>query len=51
MKKINIKTEYTHIFKALAILLLITFISYLFKNHLEMINITLIYIIPVVFVA
>lgn len=51
MKKINIKTEYTYILKALVILLLITFISNLFKHHLEMINITLIYIIPVVFVA
>lgn len=51
MKKINIKPEYIHILKTLAILLVITFISNLFKNHLEMINITLIYIIPVVFVA
>ena len=51
MKKINIKPEYIYIFKALVILSIITFVSNVFKEHLQIINIALIHIIPVVFVA
>ena len=51
MKKINIKPEYIYILKALIILSIITFISNIFKDHLQIINIALIHIIPVVFVA
>jgi two-component system sensor histidine kinase KdpD len=51
MKKINIKPEYIYILKALVILSIITFISNIFKEHLQIINIALIHIIPVVFVA
>ena len=51
MKKINIKPEYIYILKALIILSIITFISNIFKEHLQIINIALIHIIPVVFVA
>lgn len=51
MKKINIKSEYIYIFKALALLAIITFISNIFRDHLQIINIALIHIIPVVFVA
>jgi len=51
MKKINIKSEYIYIFKALALLAIITFISNIFRDHLQLINIALIHIIPVVFVA
>lgn len=51
MKKINIKPEYIYILKALVILSIITFISNVFKEHLQIINIALIHIIPVIFVA
>ena len=51
MKKINIKPEYIYIFKALVILSIITFVSNVFKEHLQIINIALIHIIPVVLVA
>ena len=47
----SITSEYAYIFKALAILAIITLISHVFRNHLEIINIALIHIIPVVFVA
>ena len=51
MKKIDVKPEYVYIFNALIILLIITFISHVFREHLQIINIALIHIIPVVFVA
>lgn len=52
MKKIFIKyKEYSYIFKALAILLFITIICHTFREHLGIINIALIHIIPVVVVA
>ncbi|WP_323591807.1 sensor histidine kinase [Aliarcobacter butzleri] len=52
MKKIFIKyKEYSYIFKALAILLFITVICNIFREHLDIINIALIHIIPVIVVA
>ncbi|MFX4232712.1 sensor histidine kinase [Aliarcobacter butzleri] len=52
MKKIFIKfKEYSYIFKALAILLFITIICNVFREHLGIINIALIHIIPVIVVA
>lgn len=51
MKKINNKPQYFYILKALIILAIVTFIATLFKKHLEIINVALIFIIPVVFVA
>ncbi|MFW3338689.1 sensor histidine kinase [Aliarcobacter butzleri] len=52
MKKIFIKfKEYSYIFKALAILLFITIICHTFREHLGIINIALIHIIPVIVVA
>ena len=47
----SISSEYIYIFKALGILAIITFISNVFKDHLQIINIALIHIIPVVFVG
>lgn len=43
--------EYGYIFKALVILAFITIISHLFRSHLDIINIALIHIIPVIVVA
>ena len=43
--------QYNYILKALGILLIITFISHIFRDHLDIINITLIHIIPVIVVA
>lgn len=43
--------EYGYIFKALVILTFITIISHIFRNHLDIINIALIHIIPVIVVA
>ena len=51
MKKIDVKPEYVYIFNALIILLIITFISHVFREHLQIINIALIHIVPVVVVA
>ena len=51
MMKINIKPEYIYILKALGMLLVITFISNIFNEHLQIINIALIHIIPVIVVA
>jgi two-component system, OmpR family, sensor histidine kinase KdpD len=52
MKKYFIKYKpYNYIFKALAILLIITLISHFFQSSLNIINITLIHIIPVIVVA
>ncbi len=51
MKKIYIKPEYIYIFKSLVILAIITFISNVFREHLQIINIALIHIIPVIVVA
>ena len=51
MKKIYIKPEYIYIFKSLVILAIITFISNVFRDHLQIINIALIHIIPVIVVA
>ena len=48
-KEINLK--YIYIFKALAILAVITLISNIFREHLQLINIALIHILPVIFVA
>ena len=48
-KEINLK--YIYIFKALAILTVITLISNIFREHLQLINIALIHILPVIFVA
>ncbi|OHE20186.1 MAG: histidine kinase [Sulfurimonas sp. RIFOXYD2_FULL_37_8] len=42
---------YAYILKALGILLIITLISHVFRDHLDIINIGLIHIIPVVIVA
>ena len=47
----SITSEYAYIFKALAILAIITLISHVFRNHLEIINITLIHILPIIVVA
>lgn len=43
--------QYNYILKALGILLIITLISHAFRSSLDIINITLIHIIPVIFVA
>lgn len=52
MKKILTKyKQYNYILKALGMLLIITFISHIFKDSLDIINITLIHIIPVIVVA
>ncbi len=52
MKNFLIKyKQYNYILKALGILLIITFISHIFRDHLDIINITLIHIIPVIVVA
>lgn len=52
MKKISTKyKQYNYILKALGMLLIITFISHIFKDSLDIINITLIHIIPVIVVA
>lgn len=52
MKKVFIKyKEYSYIFKALIILTIISAISHFFREHLGIINIALIHIIPVVVVA
>lgn len=51
MKKIDVKPEYVYTFNALIILLIITFISHVFREHLQIINIALIHIVPVVVVA
>ena len=45
------KLKYIYIFKALAILAVITLISNIFREHLQLINIALIHILPVIFVA
>lgn len=45
------KLKYIYIFKALAILTVITLISNIFREHLQLINIALIHILPVIFVA
>lgn len=47
----NSYKKYTYILKALGILAVITIISHLFRQHLDIINIGLIHIIPVVVVA
>ena len=47
----EISSKYNFIFKSLAILAVITLISNIFKEHLQIINIALIHIIPVIFVA
>lgn len=47
----EINSKYSYIFKSLAILAVITLISNIFRDHLQIINIALIHIIPVVFVA
>jgi two-component system sensor histidine kinase KdpD len=44
-------TKYKYIYKTLGILLIITLISHLFKEYLDIINIALIHIIPVVIIA
>jgi len=51
MRKIDLRPEYKYIFNALIILLIITFISHVFMEHLQIINIALIHIVPVVVVA
>lgn len=54
MKNLNFSFShiiYTYILKAVGILLLITLISHLLREHLDIINIALIHIIPVVIVA
>lgn len=52
MKNFLIKyKQYNYILKALGILLIITFISHIFRDSLDIINITLIHIIPVIVVA
>ncbi|MGB7402755.1 MAG: DUF4118 domain-containing protein [Arcobacter sp.] len=43
--------KYNYILKALGILLIITIISHMFRNSLDIINIALIHIIPVIVVA
>jgi two-component system sensor histidine kinase KdpD len=43
--------QYNYIVKALGILVIITVISHIFRNHLDIMNIALIHIIPVVVVA
>jgi len=49
--KENINLKYMYIFKALAILAVITLISNIFRDHLQIINIALIHITPVVYIA
>jgi two-component system sensor histidine kinase KdpD len=44
-------TKYKYIYKTLGILFIITLISHLFKENLDIINIALIHIIPVVIIA
>lgn len=52
MKNLLIKyKEYSYILKALIILFIITIISHLFKENLDIINISLIHIIPVIIIA
>jgi two-component system, OmpR family, sensor histidine kinase KdpD len=51
MKKIDVRPEYVYIFNAFVILLIITIISHVFREHLQIINIALIHIVPVVVVA
>jgi two-component system, OmpR family, sensor histidine kinase KdpD len=52
MKNTLIKyKQFTYILKALVILLIITIISHFFRGSLDIINITLIHIIPVIVVA
>ena len=51
MKKNYLKSEYIYVFKSLVILAIITFISNVFREHLQIINIALIHIIPVIVVA
>lgn len=51
MKKEFMKLRSSYILKAFGILVVITIISQLFGNHLDIINIALIHIIPVVVVA
>ena len=51
MKKNYLKSEYIYVFKSLIILAIITFISNVFREHLQIINIALIHIIPVIVVA
>jgi two-component system sensor histidine kinase KdpD len=52
MKNSSLKyLNYGYIFKALGILFVITLISHVFREHLDIINIGLIHIIPVVIVA
>ncbi|WP_419771054.1 MAG: DUF4118 domain-containing protein [Candidatus Marinarcus sp.] len=52
MKKLFINyLPYSYTLKALGILAVITFISHIFREHLDIINIGLIHIIPVVVVA
>ncbi len=52
MKKFLTKyKQYNYILKALGMLLIITFISHIFQNYLDIINITSIHIIPVIVVA
>ena len=45
----QLTSKYKHIFKALIILAVITFISNIFNEHLQIINIALIHIIPKMF--
>lgn len=47
----EITSKYNFIFNALAILAVITLISNIFRDHLQIINIALIHILPVIFVA
>ncbi len=47
----EITSKYNFIFKTLAILAVITLISNIFRDHLQIINIALIHILPVIFVA
>lgn len=52
MKNFLIKyRQYNYILKALGILSIITFISHIFRDHLDIINISLIHVIPVIVVA
>lgn len=52
IKKLNISHSlYKYIFKAVAILIVITIISHIFLEHLDIVNIALIHIIPVVIIA
>lgn len=52
IKKLNISHSlYKYIFKAVAILIFITIISHIFLEHLDIVNIALIHIIPVVIIA